>query len=57
VIIRSILEMTEVSEALVCEAALREGVIADYLAQRFPAADDDPMAAAAGAGQSAAQLT
>jgi exopolyphosphatase/guanosine-5'-triphosphate,3'-diphosphate pyrophosphatase len=57
VIIRSILELTEAREAVVCEAALREGVIADYLAQRFRAEDDEPMAVDASADQHAAQLT
>jgi exopolyphosphatase/guanosine-5'-triphosphate,3'-diphosphate pyrophosphatase len=34
VILRSILEATGAEEALVCDAALREGVIAEYLARR-----------------------
>ena len=56
VILRSLLELTEAREALVCEAALREGVIADYLARRFAAADDS-MAIEPDPDQSAVQLT
>lgn len=38
VILRTIVEATGVQQALVCDAALREGVIAEYLARRPPRA-------------------
>ena len=55
VIIRSILEMTGAQQALVSEAALREGVIADYL--RHLPIEAAPLAAEHTARPDGAQLT
>jgi exopolyphosphatase/guanosine-5'-triphosphate,3'-diphosphate pyrophosphatase len=53
VILRTILEATGASEAVVCDAALRDGVIADYLAQ--PPGEQTELLDHAHAGEGAGQ--